>query len=136
MRLHRTPVLLVCAALLAACYGTKVGPPLQSSSAPPGMSGVPPGPDSIALPADLPSLIAVYRRSLAMQSHHLPAAIADSYADAQIKSLSRQYSGRDDDLKAELVRRLQPVRAATRTGKAPSSAYPPEAVSLKGEAAK
>lgn len=137
MRVHQIPLLLLCTGLLVACYGTKVGPPLQSSTAPPGMSGVPPGPDTLTLPADLPGLLQVYRQSLIKQSHHLPAAIADGYAEAQIKSLSRQYSGREQDLKAEIARRLQPgVAPGPRSGRPTPSAYPVDALSATDGAVK
>lgn len=132
MRIHRIAIVLVFIGSLAACYGTKVAPPLRSPTAPPGLGGPSSLSSPVAIPPDLPGLLAIYRRSLIEQSHHLSHAAADSYADAEIKSLTSRYSGRDNELKDEIVRLLRPIsaKAVTPTGKkAKSSGYPVDAVS-------
>lgn len=106
MRPDRTLLLVLALAALCACYGTKAPAPVRSDTPPPGLG--PSLSDSIALPPHLPELLARYRVFLVERAHHLRHEVAERYADAEIASLKQRYAGRDDQLQAELVRRMSP----------------------------
>jgi hypothetical protein len=122
-----TPVasLLFVAGLLAGCYGTKPPPPQSSPSGPPGLSGS--SSTTLVIPTDLAALLLTYRQELIAQSHHLSPQMATAYADTEITSLRSRYSGRDNELKAEVdqrLRRMVPERGMPPAGQDGKRLYP------------
>jgi hypothetical protein len=124
MKMPRVACLILLTGALAGCYGTTAPPPVASPTPPPGLGVTSYTP--IRVPLDLPGLLRVYRLSLAEAAHHLPPPKAEQYADAELALLTRRYSGRDEELKAELTRRLQSnqPRSAPPPGQAPPAAFP------------
>lgn len=116
MRIQEMTVALLCTAMLAGCYGTKAPPPLRASTPPPGLGAALARP--IAVPPDLPGLLDVYRHALIERAHHIPRAQAEEYAELEIASLTSRYSGRDQELRTEVTRRLQriPAHSSTQAG--------------------
>lgn len=124
MRPDRT--LLLAALALCACYGTKAPAPVRSETPPPGLGLS--ASDSITLPPHLPELLARYRGFLVERAHHLRHDVAERYADAEIASLKKRYAERDEQLQAELVRRMSPPppRQQGPAEKRGATGYPPD----------
>lgn len=119
--MSRYGLLCITFAIVGGCSGAQISldhfsedygqaPPVPEA----GGSGLPgfgvvfePPTDDFTMPNRLPELVTVYREKLVAMGHVFPGDLAQQYADSEIASLKRQYSGDETALRAELTRRLR-----------------------------